>query len=76
MPYDKHSISLKLNELNYLLATIAVLENELARYILAQHDVITYVTAATGTNVFIQRRPEASTYILYDQLYDEIKRFM
>jgi hypothetical protein len=37
--YDKHSISLKLNEINYLLAKITILENQLDMYNLAQTDV-------------------------------------
>jgi len=32
--YDKQYISFRLNELNYLLATIVILENQLARYTL------------------------------------------
>ena len=37
---------------------------------------MTYVTAATGAGVYVQPRPEASTYILYDQLYEEVTEFM
>lgn len=37
---------------------------------------MTYVTAATGADVYVQPRYDASTYIFYDQLYEEIKGFM
>jgi hypothetical protein len=43
--YDKHSISLKLSELNYLLAKISILDDQLGKYILAQTDVIIQATA-------------------------------
>ena len=38
--YDKLSIILKLNELNYLLAKIVLIKNQVACFILAQPDVI------------------------------------
>jgi hypothetical protein len=37
---------------------------------------MTCLTAATGVDVYVQLRPDASTYILYDQLYAEVKGFM
>jgi len=35
-----------------------------------------YVTAITGADVYVQPWSDASTYILYDQLYEEVKGFM
>lgn len=70
---DNVSRTLKTNELNYLLANIAVTENQLARYIIAQHDVMSYVTAATGTNLIVQPRPDASGCALHDVFLDELK---
>ena len=40
LSFNKHSISFKLSELNYLLAVITTIENRLARYVIAQNDVI------------------------------------
>lgn len=74
--YDKQSTSFKLTELNYLLSTIALLENQLARYSFGQHDVMTYVTNALGSDVFVQPSPDSSTFILYDQLFDYLKVIM
>jgi len=54
--YDKHSMSLKFNELNYLLAKIVLIENMLARCIVVQFDVITEVTAKNCTEVSVQQR--------------------
>lgn len=48
LTYHKHSISFKLTELNYLLAAITTIENQLARYTAAQNDVMSYVTTALG----------------------------
>lgn len=73
LTHDKLSITLKRNEINYLLANIAVIENHLVRHTIAQPDAISCVTAATGANAFVQLRPDASGYALYDVLLDELK---
>jgi len=54
--YDKHSISLKFNELNYLLSKRALIENQLPRCIVVQSDVIMEVTANNCTEVSVQPR--------------------
>ena len=74
--YDKQSISFKLTKLNYLLSMIAILENQLARYSFGQHDVMTYITNALGSDVFVQPLPDSSTFLLYDQLFDYLKVIM
>jgi hypothetical protein len=73
LTYDKHSIHFKLNELNYLLANIAIHENHLSRYSIAQNDVISYATNAIGSDIYLQPRHDASTYVLYAVLYDEFR---
>jgi hypothetical protein len=73
LTYDKSSINFKLNELNYLLAHIATFENQLSRYSVAQNDVILYVTNALDSDVYVEPRLYASTYVLYDVLYDELE---
>jgi hypothetical protein len=72
LTYDKRSISFKLTEINYLLAAITTIENQLARYAVAQNDVMSYVTTALGAQQYVQPRPDASTCILYDVLFDEL----
>ena len=52
-----------MNELNYLLANIALLENQLSRYSIAQNDVISYVTNAIGSELYLQPRHDASSYV-------------
>jgi hypothetical protein len=76
LTYDKSSINLKLNKLNYLLAHIATFENQLSRYSFAQNYVILYVTNALESDVYVEPRLYASTYVLYDVLYDELKAIM
>jgi len=68
--YGEDSISFNWSELNYLLATLAVLENQLARYncTVVQFDVMTHITCALGSEVCVQPRPDASTYLLYGYL--------
>jgi hypothetical protein len=61
-----------LTELNYLLAAISAIENELARYAAAQNGVMRYVTTVLGAQHNVQPRPDASTYILFDVLFDEL----
>jgi hypothetical protein len=61
LTYNKHSISFKLTELNYLLAAITTFENQLARYTVAQNDVMSYVTTALGAQQYVRPRPDAST---------------
>jgi len=43
----------------------------MTRYSTAQNDVISYVTNAIGSNLYLQPRHDASTYVLYAVLYDE-----
>lgn len=76
LTYNKLSITLKSNELNYLLANIAVIENQLVRHTAAQPDAISYVTAATGAKTFVQPRPDVSGYALYDVLLNELKGYL
>jgi hypothetical protein len=65
-----------LNELNCLLINIAKLEDQLSRYCIAQNDVILYVTNALGSDVYVEPRFDASTFVLYDVLNDELKSIM
>jgi hypothetical protein len=52
--YDKLSISLKFNELIYLLVKRGLIENKLARCIVVQSDVIMEVTAIKCAVVSVQ----------------------
>ncbi|GFG34580.1 hypothetical protein Cfor_10336 [Coptotermes formosanus] len=54
LAYDKHSITLKINKFNCLLTNIGLLENQLARYAIAQLDVRSNVTAGNCANVFVE----------------------
>lgn len=76
LTYDKKYFNFKLNELNYLLAIITVIENQLPRYSIAKNDVIFYATNVLGSDKYVQIRHEASTFVLYDVLYDELKTIM
>ena len=74
--YNKNSVSFKLNELHYLLVTIDIFANQLARYGLARNDVMSHVIAATGAEDFVKPGPEAYKYFPYDALFDEINVIM
>ena len=65
-----------MNELNYLLANIAVFENQLSSYTIAQNDVILYVTNALVSDAYVEPRHDVRTYVLCDLLYDELKTSM
>jgi hypothetical protein len=71
--YDKHYISFKLDELRYLSNTLYMLQNQLTYYTLALPDLLNYVAKALPSTVYVEPSPDASNFILYYQLFDELK---
>ena len=69
-----NNISIRLNsdELNYLMTNIVFLENQLARYEISAPQVKEYISLVENSTSFIQP-DNASMYILYDVLFEEIK---
>ena len=59
-----------MSELNNQLAAITLLEIQLTRYVIAQNYVMTYVTTALGLQVYVQPRVDATSYVLFDILFD------
>ena len=70
---NKKSIDLSLEEVNYLFSNIVFLQNQLARYELSVTGLKDYITSVKGSKTFIEPQPDASPYIMYDVLYDELQ---
>jgi hypothetical protein len=71
---NKQYISLKLGDLRYLLNMFHVIQNQLKSYTLALPDVINYVVAALGSNTYVEPASNASQFIPYYQLFEELKQ--
>jgi hypothetical protein len=71
--FDRHYISLKLEELRYLSNMFYVLQNQLTYYTLALPDLLNYVAKALSSTTFAEPSPDVSNLILYYQLFDELK---
>jgi len=76
MYIEKEYITLKFQELRYLLYMFSVVQNQLNSYIAALPDVMTYVTSALTSSTYIEPPPTASKQILYEQLFEELKTIM
>ena len=69
---NKNSIVLHNEELNYLLINMMVLQNHLARYEMCTSDLKEYITQVVNAKTFVVPH-NASPYLLYDVLFDEIR---
>jgi len=73
---NKKSVSLKLQELRYLSYIFPVVQHQLARYLDAMGDVMTYVISALNSTTFVAPPLSANKNILYFQLFEEVKTLM
>ena len=72
---DKRYTNIKLSELRYLLNMFHVGQNQQTLYILALPDVMTYRTVPFSSPSYVAPAPNISKLILYEQLFDELKRY-
>jgi len=70
---DKQYIGLRLGDLQYLSRMFHVLQNQLKVYTVSLPDVLAYVTVALTSVNYVEPAPNASKYIAYSQLFDELK---
>ena len=73
---EEEYITLKFQELRYLLYIIPVVQNHMNLYISALPDVMMYVISALSSSTYIEPLPTASEQILYPQLFEELKTIM
>ena len=66
-------MELSLEEVNYLFSNMVFLQNQLARYELSVTGLKDYIISVKGSKPFIDPQRDASSYILYDVLYDELQ---
>jgi len=72
---DNH-ITLKFQELQYLLNMFYVMQNQLNSYIAALPDFMTYVILALSSTTYVETAANASNLILYPRLFEELKTIM
>ena len=72
MTVDRQSITLKVQEVNYLLLNMSTLVNQLVRYRMAENEVIEYAQSSAGFTAIVPPRETASLFVQYDVLFEEI----
>ena len=60
---DHTSLTLRLHELEYLVLNLTTLPNQMARYKLAEADVLAYVQSAAGATSFVPPKESACLYV-------------
>lgn len=76
MYMEKHYITLKFQELRYLLNMFHLVQTQLNSYISALPDVLTFVTNALSSDTYIEPPATASNLILYPHLFEELKTIL
>jgi hypothetical protein len=75
--FDRASITLKLQELEYIMRNLTTLANQLARYKLAEADVLTYAQSVGGaTNVVPPSKEQGCVFVQYVVLFEEINNHL
>ena len=70
---DKHYIKFKLHEIRNIMYILYMIRNQLLIYTEALSDVHSYVKAAMASENFVEPNPTASPYVIYRQLFEELK---
>jgi len=73
---DKHSLSLKLQELRNLLYKIYTVRNQLLMYTEALSDVLSYVNATMASDNYVEPTPNAHGSVVHCQIFEELKSRM
>ena len=71
---DRTPITLKLPKLEYMLLSVTMLANQLARYKLPEANLSTHVQSATGATAFVPHTEQACHYVQYDVFFEDINR--
>jgi hypothetical protein len=67
--FDHAFITLTLPELEYLVRNLTTLANQLARYKLAEADVLTYAQSVVGATCFVPPKEQTCIFVQYDVLF-------
>jgi hypothetical protein len=73
---DKHFVALKFQELRYLQNMFYIVQNKLNLYINALPDLMTYVISALSSDTYVEPAANASNFILYPLLFEELKTIL
>lgn len=76
MYLDKQYRSFKLTELQYLTNILHVVRNQQRIYFLVLPDVVAYGTAALSSTEYFVPAPNASSYLHYEWLFEELKTLL
>ena len=76
MYQDKQFVSFKCADLRYMMNMLHFVQDQQTKYTLARNDVMAYAVAALGSIEFVEPPPTATSLILYDQLFDELKTLL
>jgi len=69
-------ISLTHPDIYYLVRVFPILQQELRDYISALPEVLSYVTSSLALTSFVEPPPNASTFINYPRLEEELVTFV
>jgi hypothetical protein len=53
-----------------------MVRSQMTRYTEALHDVMTYITSALYSTSYVEPSPTANKFILYYQLFEELKSIL
>jgi len=62
--------------MDYLVRVFHIIQQQLRLYISAVPDVLSYVTSSLASAIFVEPPPNASTFINYPRLYEELVTFV
>ena len=69
-------ISLTQPDMDYLVRVFPIMQQQLRDYIIAMPDVLSYVTSSLASSIYVEPPPNASTFIDYHRLYEELVTFV
>jgi len=69
-------ISLTQPDMDYLLRVFPILQQQLRDYIMALPDLLSFVTSSLASTTYVEPPPNASTFINYPRLYEELVTFV
>jgi len=69
-------ISLTQPHMDYLVRVFHIIQRQLRQYFSAMPDVLSYVTSSLASTTFVDPPPNASTFINYPRLYEELVTFV
>jgi len=69
-------ISLTQPDMDYLVRVFPIMQQQLRDYIIAMPDVLSYVTSSVASSIYVEPPPNASAFIDYHLLYEELVTFV